>query len=431
MKKTIEKKILSGLLPGLLALGILMPVNAWADAVPVEIRERDGLSYLYRNGEVFFIKGAGGNHDMELLARSGANSLRTWGRPEADLLDRAQELGLTVCLGLWIEHERHGFDYDDPDAVAAQIRRHKETIDLFKDHPAVLLWGIGNEVELEYTNPRVWEVVEAVAAYAREVDPDHPTMTVTAHVDAEVVSEIRKKAPSIDILGVNSYGGVGVVARAVREADWEKPYIITEWGVDGSWEVERTSWGAEIEPTSTEKAMQFAVRYAAVSGSPRCLGSYAFHWGAKQETTPTWFNIFDEKGAATESLEVLQYLWTGDYPEARAPRIAGMRINGERALPGLVLEPGAPAVADFIITQGWDEELKVHWELMPESTDKRIGGDREDRPETVMFDTFGKSRTHLEFEVPQQPGPYRLYLYVYGDGNTVATANFPFYVSAP
>ena len=412
-----------------LALGLsLSSLGTFGGPIPVEVKETDGIAYLLRAEEPYFIKGAGGNHDLERLAAIGGNSIRTWGLTDEGILDEAHRHGLTVCAGLWIEHERHGFDYGDKAAVAEQIRRHKETVDRFKDHPAILLWGIGNEVELEASDPRVWDVVEAVAAYIKEVDPHHPTMTVTAHVEGAVVEEILRRCPSIDILGSNSYGGIGILAEAIEESNWKGPHIVTEWGNDGAWEVDRTAWGAEIEPTSTEKAGDFALRYSAISGERRCLGGYAFHWGYKQETTPTWFNIFLEDGSATEIVEVLQYLWTGKFPEVLAPRIAAMRINGEEAASSLKLSPGKKAVADFILTRASPVEVRVHWELLRESEDKGVGGDPEERPASVHFDTVGASATHLEFTVPEKSGPYRLFLYVRGDGGTAATANFPFYV---
>lgn len=403
----------------------------WAAPIPVELKEVDGYHLLFRAGEPYFIKGAGGSHDMEALARSGGNSLRTWGDTDLELLDRAHAAGLSVCVGLWIQHERHGFDYADDAAVAAEIRRHCETIDRLKDHPAVLLWGIGNEVEIDYTNLRVWEVIEAVAAHAKRVDPHHPTMTVVAHAPKYVIESIIELCPSIDILGTNSYGGIGVVGEAIRDAGWRKPYIVTEWGGDGTWEVDRTEWGAEIEPSSTEKAVQRAYRYAAIAGErEQCLGSYAFHWGYKQETTPTWFNLFMEDGSATESVEILQYLWTGSFPEAVAPRMGRFLLNGQRAEASVRLKGGERAVASFLLTRGQSEELAVSWELLPESDDKRKGGDEERRPEAVAIEVLESMPEGMAFRVPVGPGAYRLFLTLRAPNKTAATANFPFYVEA-
>lgn len=417
------------LLSPLLALFLLDLSACGADAIPVELVETHGTHLLLRDGEPYFIKGAGGSADLGLLARIGGNSVRTWGDTEVAFLDRAHALGLSVCVGFWIQHERHGFDYSDEAAVAAEIERHCRAIDRLKEHPAVLMWGIGNEVELKSTNPRVWDVIEAVAAYAKKVDPHHPTMTVIAQAPKDVVEHILERCPSIDILGCNAYGGIGILAEEVREAGWTGPYIVTEWGNDGNWEAEKTDWGAEIEVSSTEKAAQRAARYGIIAGDrTHCLGAYAFHWGWKQETTPTWFNLFTEDGRATESVGLLRYLWTGAFPRHTAPQVARLQVNGADPEESMKVEAGASLVADFELVRGEATDLTVHWDLAPESTDKGFGGDREERPEPIHFDGDRLSPTHLEFKAPEQGGAYRLYLTVHGPGKTVATANFPFFV---
>ena len=410
-------------------LALAGTMTACATPVPVEIVESHGQHILLRDGQPYFIKGAGGSHDLELLAEIGANSLRTWGDADTALLDRAHALGLSVCVGFWVDHERHGFDYSDDAVVAAQIERHCRVIDRLKDHPAVLMWAIGNEVELEYTNTRVWDVIEAIAAYAKKEDPNHPTMTVIAQAPKYVIEEIQKRCPSIDILGVNSYGGIAIISDDIKAAGWQRPYIITEWGNDGGWETLKTTWGAEIEPNSAEKAAQRAARYSLITGDrEKCLGSYAFHWGWKQETTPTWFNLFTEDGRHTESVGLLQYFWSGSFPDELAPRVANLTLNGKRPEHSLRVTSGQKMEADFALIRGDISSVGIHWDLTPESTDKQLGGDREKRPEPVHFDADSNHPTHLEFTAPEEPGAYRLDLYVEGEGNTVATDNFPFYV---
>jgi len=423
-------RILKNVLPPVISLLCVIPFLR-ADPIPVELIETDGVFLLQRDGEPYFIRGAGGSADPGKLADIGGNSIRTWGPPGEEMLDRAHELGLSVCIGLWIQHERHGFDYGDEERVREQIETHRRTIDRLKDHPAVLMWGIGNEVEIQSTDHRVWDTIEAVAAYAKKVDPHHPTMTVIAQADPKAVRQILKRCPSIDILGCNSYGGIGILRETMVEAGWEGPYIVTEWGNNGTWEVDKTDWGAEVEPTSTEKARQFAMRYGIIAGDrDRCLGGYVFHWGWKQETTPTWFNLFTEDGRAKEAVGVLQYMWSGKGPEAEAPRIAHLRINERTPESSLRVKPGSSLSADFISLDGEIKSGQVHWELVPESTDKRIGGDAEKRPDPVQLIADRVAPTHLDLKAPAQPGAYRLFLTVDGPGNTVATANFPFYVEA-
>jgi len=118
-----------------------------ASAIPVEVVEvAPGEWQLFRGGEPYFIMGAGGSGSKEMLASAGANTFRTWGvGPDlGEQLDQAQKLGLAVVVGHWLGHPRHGFDYNDLDMVAEQFERVRRDVLAFRDHPALLLWAIGN-----------------------------------------------------------------------------------------------------------------------------------------------------------------------------------------------------------------------------------------------------------------------------------------------
>ena len=52
-----------------------------------------------------------------------------------------------VVAGLWVEHERHGFDYSDRSQIKDQRQKIRNAVKKYKDHPALLLWGLGNEME--------------------------------------------------------------------------------------------------------------------------------------------------------------------------------------------------------------------------------------------------------------------------------------------
>ena len=414
--------------------GFLLFTSLSAQPVKVELGETSAGFELKRGGEPFFVRGAGGVQHLDRLAASGANAVRTWGTDQTvEVIPQAEKLGLAVCAGIWIEPERHGFNYDDPVAVQAQIARHKLAVDQFKNSSALLLWAVGNEVEAQSNNPKVWDTIEAVAAYIKLTDPNHPVMVVTAHVNAATVAHIHQRCPSVDLLGCNSYQGLRVLAADVRRCGWTGAYLVTEWGSDGNWEVAKTAWGAELEPTSTEKAFQFALRYPLIlQDRTRCLGSFAFYWGQKQETTPTWFNLFLPDGAETEAIEVLQFLWTAKSPAVLAPRITPLRLNGAGAASGLVVAPGAAVTAEFALARSEAAEVRVKWTLQPESPHKGFGGDAELHPPELALpdNTPYTDRTHFNFRAPPQPGAYRLFVTVYGPGNKAATANFPFKIAA-
>ena len=181
-------------------------------------------------------------------------------------------------------------DYNDEYAVKGQIEFLKNEVLKYKDHPALLVWGIGNEVDLKYGNFKVWETIEILAKFIKEVDPNHPTMTVIAGVDPSKIFHIKKYCPSIDILGINVYGSIENAGINLRKFNWDKPYIVSEWGVNGPFEARKTSWKAKIEPPNGLKADQRQRRYKDLIEKDKelCLGSYCFLWGQKQESTATW-----------------------------------------------------------------------------------------------------------------------------------------------
>jgi len=147
-----------------------------AQPVPVEVvQNADGSWQLLRGGQPYFIKGAGGDAPKDILANAGGNTFRTWGVGDetGDLLDLAHSLGLTVVVGHWLGHERHGFDYSNEESVNEQFERVRRDVLAHKDHPALLLWGVGNEMEgfAEGNNPAIWSHVQDIAAMIRELDP--------------------------------------------------------------------------------------------------------------------------------------------------------------------------------------------------------------------------------------------------------------------
>ena len=146
------------------------------------LKNEDGFQLL-RNGKPYSIKGVGGQTRLEMLAKLGGNSIRTWSADGIEkVLDQAHELGLTVSVGFWLGHERHGFNYQDQESVLRQHEKVLAIVRKVKDHPAVLLWSIGNEAEGSGNNPAVWYAINHIARDVKKIDPNHPTMTVIAEL---------------------------------------------------------------------------------------------------------------------------------------------------------------------------------------------------------------------------------------------------------
>ncbi|MBT8107119.1 MAG: hypothetical protein KJP17_02720 [Gammaproteobacteria bacterium] len=399
-----------------------------AEAIPVELKETEHGWQLLRGGEPYLIKGAGGSASLQQLAAAGGNSVRTWSTDGVgELLDKAHALGLTVTVGIWLGHERHGFDYGDEQQVRQQLERAREAVLRYRDHPALLLWGIGNEMEgyENGDNSAVWEAVNDVADMVKELDPHHPTMTVTSFVHGERIDYVHNKSPAIDIHGVNAYGGALVVAEHLREGGAIKPFVLTEFGPVGPWEMPKTEWGAPYEQTSTDKADFYRRSYEeGILAQPgMALGSYAFLWGHKMEATETWFGMFLTDGARTGAVDAMTELWSGALPEDRAPVIEPLALDGDTRV-----EPGAELRIAASVSDPEGGELRVRWVLRPESGDYATGGDfRPNLPE-INDAVIEGGADGARLRMPEEPGPYRLFFYAYDSAGNAATANVPLLV---
>ncbi|MDR3632311.1 MAG: glycoside hydrolase family 2 TIM barrel-domain containing protein [Isosphaeraceae bacterium] len=421
---------------GFVAVGLLsntvVSLVAAEDQRPVEVWvvESAGGWRLLRDGKPYVIKGAGGSASLKALAEAGGNSVRTWGPENAGaLLDEAQGLGITVTLGIWLGHERHGFRYNDADQVAGQLEKARQTILRYKDHPALLMWGLGNEMEgyEKGDNAAIWSAVNSVAALAKKLDPNHPTMTVIAEIGGDKVKNVHRLCPAIDVVGINSYGGAATLPQRYKQAGGVKPFVLTEFGPAGSWEVAKTAWGAAIEATSTDKAAFYGNVYQqVVVGHPEtCLGSYAFVWGHKQESTATWFGLFLADGTRTGAVDTLSELWSGRPPANHCPTVKPLKYGGPKEL-----APGATVHVDLAAEDQDKDPLKARWELRQEGT-YSTGGDAEVVPPEFPSAVVSASPEHAELRMPEGGGGYRIYAYIYDNHGGAATANLPLFVKGP
>lgn len=396
----------------------------------MELRRSDAGWQLLRGGEPYFIRGAGGDASLEALAAAGANSVRTWGGDVGDLLDEAHALGLTVTVGLWLGHPRHGFDYADEAQLADQRERVRQIVLRHRDHPALLIWGIGNEMEGfgEGDDPAVWAEVDRIAALVKELDPHHPTMTVTAFVHGRRIEFVHRRSPAIDIHGVNAYAAAGQVPALLRAGGATKPFVLTEFGPPGPWETPRTAWGAPHEPTSDAKARAYRETYEqAVLGAPgMALGSYAFLWGHKMEGTGTWLGLFLEDGARTAAVDVLGELWSGRARTGQAPVVAPLRIEGAAEV-----SPGAVVRVHADVSDPDGDEPRPRWVLRPESGEYLTGGDFRPALPEIEGAVLESGRDGARVRMPREPGPYRLFLYAYDASGRAGTANLPLLVKGP
>lgn len=437
MRRTLIGILLACASAGHALAGQSVPPGLNRGPAEVRVLKSDGGYRLLVDGKPFYIKGAGLEYgDQEALVRHGGNSFRTWttdnGRETGQaVLDRALANGLYVTMGLYVATERGGFDYDDPAQVAAQLERVRAEVLLYKDHPALLMWAIGNELNLGAVNPKVWDAVNQISEMIHRLDPNHPTMTNVAGLDTNLATELKSRAGSLDLIGIQLYGDIDRLPEILRQSAWTGPYLVTEWGPTGHWEVASTDWGAPIEDNSSVKAEALRSRYQGLvaGGGGQGLGSYVFLWGQKQERTPTWYGLFLDTGEETAGVDSMHYLWKGSWPENLSPEIRSLTLDARTAGQNIRLLPARTYSAELSARDPDGDDLSYRWRIMQESGARSMGGDREDVPAELDVPIEARAGGRALLKTPDKPGNYRLFVTAHDGKGHAAHANIPFQVT--
>jgi hypothetical protein len=392
------------------------------------VENEHGFTLLY-NGEPHTILGVGGVERLDELASLGGNTIRTWDAEGiGDLLDEAHANGIRVVAGIWLEHKRHGFDYNDPHQRQEELDRVARLVREHRNHPALLAWGAGNEVELGGDQDLAIKQIKDASALIKKLDPHHPIMATVAEIGDDKAIRIQNECPDIDILGINAYGGLGNLSDRLEAQGYTGAWAVTEFGVIGHWEIGATQWGAPYEQTSSGKASFLRDVYTSTI-TPNlgmdCLGSFAFLWGHKQEKTETWYGMMLPTGETTERVDVLSELWTGKAPDAHAPRVDRIEVHGGNPI-GLYTDQKIHAIVFAEDPDG--DTLDVEWRVIPESDAQSMGGDHEDgiNPIEVLIERDTDTASHIT--MPSEPGAYRIYATVRDGTGRAGTANLPIYV---
>ena len=414
--------------------------NPVAPPVKVEVTKASGKWRLLVDGKEMYINGVACNNFYTKAKDFGANVIRTYGVNDKTkaILDSAYDKGLYVNFGLYIKRETDGFDYNNATAVQTQFNDMKAAVERFKDHPALLLWSIGNEAEASYTNTKLWDAINDIAKMIHETDPNHPTTTTLASSNQAHIKNIIEKAPHIDILSVNTYApNLPGVLGNLQAAGWTKPYMITEFGPRGTWQMnpepERIlPWGALVEQTSSEKEAIYLKAYQdniAANKDNGCLGSFVFLWGYQTHgEVLTWYGLFDKKGYTFPAVDAMRYAWTGSYPQNRAPVIAtrnDILMNGKKAEEAITVEPSSSNEAKVTATSPSSSALTYDWMIMKEGTKSADGS----LPAGITGLITDNTKANITFKAPADKGGYRLIVFVRDAKNKkVASAVIPFLV---
>jgi Glycosyl hydrolases family 2, TIM barrel domain len=388
---------------------------------------------LLRDGVPYYIKGFNGQTRLELAQQYGGNSTRTYTSANAGrTLDTVRARGITLLLG--IDLSKAPADYANETYKTNKRTEVTNLLTSYKDHPALLMWALGNEINGGADVQAAWAFVNELAGMIRQQDPHHPVMTVLAGSGLTVINNVALWAPQINVLGINSYAGITNVDAEVKSSRFTGPYVVTEFGPTGHWEIANTAWMRPLEQTSAEKAQVYQGRYDYIfSHRDRALGSYVFLWGQKQERTPTWYSMFLERltdlGLNQETcatVDAMTFKWSGSWPVNRAPHVTALTLNDSPATANVTLTPGQTMAASVTATEPESDPMTFIWELLPEPTVIGTGGSAEPRPARIGHATTTSPTTTMT--APATAGQYRLFVYVLDGQGHAGTANLPFRV---
>lgn len=219
--------------------------------------------------------------DIPLIAAMGANTVRTYldfGIEEEalDILDELYKNGIMAVVTV--------------DNAAADMENLEAVVSLYKDHPAILMWAVGNEwnYNLYYgVSPSLRDAMtttERMAEKVKELDPNHPVCSVLGHRDIQALSQIIQACPSVDVWGINAYLGASFHGFLEEYTDFSRssgitrPIFISEMGAD-AYDNINGQVDAQAQAVFNDQLWWEAyARFSADDEDNPCLGAAYFEW---------------------------------------------------------------------------------------------------------------------------------------------------------
>ncbi len=240
------------------------------------------------NGTPFQIKGVcwnpvpqGGNHpadldyagavatDAALMQAAGINVVRTY----EPLLD-TDVLDALYARGIYVIESIYPWGGAPVSVVTDRVRA-------VVDHPAVLMWALGNEwnyngLYVGLSHADALARLNEAAALIRAEDPVRPIATIYGEVPSEATVDAM---PLVDIWGLNVYRGIGFGdlfdVWATRS---DKPMFLGEYGADAYNALTNMVDVASQAAATTALTQSILDHASAVDPSDVCAGGTIFEW---------------------------------------------------------------------------------------------------------------------------------------------------------
>ena len=287
---------------------------------------------------------------MPDLRQMGVNTVRTWGTDASSqaLFDAAAANNIRVIAGFWLQPgggpgSGGCVNYvTDSTYKSNMLTEFSKWVNQYKTNKGLLMWDVGNEsilgmdkcfsgAELENQRAAYAKYVNDVARAIHAIDPNHPVTSTDAWTGAWPY--LKANAPDLDLYAVNSYGSVCNVKQDWISGGYTKPYIVTEGGPAGDWEVPIDPILGKIEHTDVQKADAYVRSFNCVVGHTGVgLGETFFHYGTEGDYGGEWFNITTGNERRL-SYYAIRKLFGGAPATNTPPVISNMTVSNATSVP--------------------------------------------------------------------------------------------------
>lgn len=399
------------------------------------VTDDNGKFMLTKDGAEFFVNGADisgfaqTGDSIAKFAECGGNMIRTYGLEGTgtqDVLDFCYENGVYVAAGVTISREQS--TYATKEAYRKYINSQKELIQKYKDHPALAMWVVNNEAEGKDVDGEIFAAIEELSRYIHSIDCYHPVLTAIAGPNTTYIGKMMSQSPGIDIMGINAYSAVGRCEEATRTKGWNAPYMVTEYGPNGTWgtECDRTEWNVVIDMNNDEKADIYRERHEEyIKGIDRSIGGFAFclPYAVGTEGTYSWYGFWFD-GCSTPVMDEMCYAWTRAYPDNVAPRIKKFNINSLSAHDNITLQPGESMTLNMEATDADGDAVQYKFGIYEE-----VNLNFTAKEAQMIYEAENASNANtVTISAPTAPGYYRLFFKAYDGNGHVGIDNIPFRV---
>jgi len=233
--------------------------------------------------------------DLTQIRQLGANTVHLWiwdtEADHKDFLDQAYNSGTNPIYVIAGYNINAGHDLADQTARDIIKEDFRAMVQTHKDHPAILMWAIGNNLNATKfygtSLTGLFSLIEEMAAEAHALDPNHPVVMPLADENLiQTITAYNATVPSLDIWGANVYQGnsFGNLFSAYQTVS-TKPLLITGYGIDAYNDV------AMAEDQTAQADHAAALWNEIVANSATSIGGllteYSDQWWRGIESTDT------------------------------------------------------------------------------------------------------------------------------------------------